>query len=209
MGQRVTQEWNTRKVQETSKTSICAPEEYFVVNWPAHTWLWAWGLRSGFRSSPLHCFFHCSTFWHFFSSLDLQNIANLVLIKFDFDFSILEQKSDLIYIRVSQHCPGLYNKKTKKYLRNKRLAALFKQKVSTERPSRELCSTVLNKNYCFPGHPTCSIFRGGPRNIISRNIMLAERAGFPRGEFGQDTFTNSLHLQTLTCIENIPTLRSH
>lgn len=60
--------------------------------------------------------------------------------------------------------------KTKKLFRNKRLASLFKQNISTERPCRELCSTVLNKKYCFPGHPLCSIFRGGPRNV-----MLAER----------------------------------
>ena len=48
-----------------------------------------------------------------FLLLTFKNIANLVLIKFDFDFSSLEQQSELIYIRISQNCSCLYNKTPK------------------------------------------------------------------------------------------------
>lgn len=74
MGQRIAQKLNMRKVQETLKTLICVLAYSFGVNWPVHTWLWPWGLSSDFHSSPLHCFFHCGTFWHFISSLDLQTL---------------------------------------------------------------------------------------------------------------------------------------
>lgn len=136
MGPRTAHKLNARKVQETVKILIRALGDSFGVNWPVHTWLWPWGLSSDFHSSPLHCFFHCSTFWHFISSLDLQNIANLVLITTDFDFSILEQNSQLIYIRILQKLFLLIHWKPKKG---------FRTKISTGRSARDLCSTVLNK----------------------------------------------------------------